>query len=148
MRPPRDAEEREYAVEAWGMGRRNERGIPEPVEMPTLAHPWRRLESDGDICSLGFKGAAAASEFFPNSTIVRLAVVEVVESEPEAAPSGWRYRGEPRRPDLYTLVLDRGEGGEVFWTHRAGMSNADGWKQFVPPIDRDLVAALLAKAGT
>lgn len=61
-----------------------------------------------------------------------LAVVEVVEPEPEAAPSGWRYEVSP---DGIIRIADA----------RGRLLSTTNSLHNVPPIDREYVAALLER---
>lgn len=249
MRPPRDAEEREYAVLAWRMGGRyviqggsenNLGAIPQPVEhpnlsamespfrvgdvvrlhshhvpmtvsedwpgtgrvqctwfeplhgalhraefdvgalrfirrdgitepeamptdkvtephrateekRPTLAPGWFTMDRTGETIQLPTR--AEAVEFaeqmdreYPRSAphrVVRLAVVEVVEPEPEVAPSGWRYELGPGPAHGRTMIWI----GDGVWMISTAADTMNVTRN-VPPIDRDFVSALLAKAGT
>jgi hypothetical protein len=105
--------------------------------MPELAGEWA-LMTPGNVLAVTdcLRGEAEAHQpKIPSSVIVRLAVVEVVEEEPEAAPSGWRY--EVRNDGVAVAIAQPGGKGI------AAFLTADE----APPIDREYVAALLERVS-
>lgn len=117
-------------------------------KMPELAKPWVALYGDGGLwgrwatrsdAERGREHAARNNADFGPFTVARIAVVEVVEPEPEpkAAPSGWVYE-----------VAVKGAVVEVRLLHLNKVYGypLNKWRDQVPPIDHDHVAALIDEA--
>ena len=153
----RSEQERENLIAAFNTARCSTVGIDHlgyfspragdvipPVEpLPELAWPWGLMGKDGEFLARDSKDHAVRSRTqtdkdWPGDAphrVVRLAVVELLDPEPEppkAAPSGWAY--EVSKGDSRLVKINRGGWYQTF--------AADS----VPPIDREHVAALLREA--
>lgn len=115
--------------------------VPPVSGMPELEHPWCLLDKDGSRWAWSKTREEAEAqvarltrdhpEYPPYRPV--LAVVEVVDPEPETAPSGLRYRWESGRLMIDGMTM-------ATWPDML-VETADSWP--VPPIDREFVARLL-----
>ena len=161
--PIRSEQERENLIAALNTARCSTVGIDHlgyfspragdvipPVEpLPELAWPWGLMGKDGEFLARDSKDHAVRSRTqtdkdWPGDAphrVVRLAVVEVLDPEPEppkAAPSGRRY-----------IVASRGKFSPVTLTGDSGEVTVidAGWDMIsLPPCDLEHVAALLREA--
>lgn len=153
--PIRSEQERENVEAAYAYGWRDHvegqvgRAYPPVEPLPELPEPFAVWGKDGEAFVFGTQGAAEACRKMltrnePHNApfaVARLAVVEVLDPEPEppkAAPSGRRY-----------IVASRGKFSPVTLTGDSGEVTVidAGWDMIsLPPCDLEHVAALLREA--